>query len=324
MPAEAPSIPPPVISIIEAPAFVTVTVGRGNVQESAYLTAQYVPMLNEHLRFSQPDIPILGIFAVAGDVVQVGDIIAALDIPEIQQELDEFNRRRNRLVLNLTQLEERHNLSLYLAEVLGEPIDDLSFIEGRASILSEMAFVDMHIAYLHRRDDARYLRTPISGIVSRVVTFEEGMRSRVAQVIATVEDSSYTAFVVRSAEAALMLPGDRFNMDIGQEIFLMEVVDPEYLGIIRSDTNEREAFLVFMDAPPTIETVVRGRVHMIFDEETDVLYIPAQTLRRVGDRTFVYVLENGLRAVRDVTVGLEGNTTVAILSGLSEGELIIR
>jgi hypothetical protein len=39
---------------------------------------------------------------------------------------------------------------------------------------------------------------------------------------------------------------------------------------------------------------------------------------------FVYVLHDGVRSIRDIEIGLEGNTTTQVTSGLAEGEEVIQ
>ena len=323
LPAEAPVLPPPALTVPEAPYFVTVPVSRGTVRTIASPTAVYVPSLEERLTFAENDIPILGIFVSAGDEVQAGDIIAALHLPAIQQDLDNINRRRSRLEFDLQQLSESHALALSLAEISGTPVDDLQFLESRLEILEEMVMLDSRIAYLRRQDEARYLRASMDGVVSQAAVFVDGMLSRSGQIIAIITDNTFTAFVVRSHMAEFMNVGDRFDMTIGVLTYLMEVVDPEVVGFTPGDGSQPEAFLIFVDLPPALRPGIRATVQVVFEEVDDTLYIPRQALRRSAYRTFVYVLEGDLRLLRDVTIGIEGTTIVEILSGLSEGEQVI-
>jgi len=325
LPTEAPVLPPPTITVLEAPILSTVAVARGNVQMIAPIPASYMPAREVRLMFDEGDIPLLGIFVANGDPVQEGDIIAALDLPHIQAELEHHESRRTRLTLELRQLEEQHNLALDLAERSGNPADDLHFIRRRADILQEMSVIDMYIVYLRQLDETRYLRAPISGVASRVAGFTVGMYSQANRLIATITDHDYTAFVVRSPMANYMNPGDNYEMTFGGNTFLMQVVDYSEAGFIRNETFPFEAFLVFIDEPPTLAGTAIGQVLVDLGQVDDVLYIPTTALVRAGDdRTFVYVLENGLRTVRDVVIGLEGNNEVEIVSGLIEGELVVR
>ena len=324
MPVEAPILPPPVISVPVVPTFSTTPVARGNVQMERTQMALYMPVREERLTFDVADVPILGIFVAHGDTVQAGDIIAALYMPEIQNEIYQLGHRRTRLEMELRQINERHQLALSIAETSGEPVDDMHFIENRASTLAELAIIDRHIEYLRIHDEARYLRASFDGVITRVAAFEEGMTSVTWQVIAIVSDSTYTAFVIRGRMAQSPVPGQIFTMIINDNDYLVQVVDPDEFGFTRNALFPTEYFLIFLEAPPVLQNNTMGMVQLASATAYDVLYIPRTLLRQVEDRTFVFVIENGLRTVRNVEIGLEGNTTVEIVSGLAEGELVIR
>ena len=323
-PAEAVVIPPPVLTLPEPAPFVTVEVSRGNVQVTADPLAVFIPAREERLSFEEAGVDVLGIFFAVGDEVNEGDVVAALYVPEIQRELEELNRRRSRFVMELNQVNERHRLALSHAEVSRVPVDDSFYLERQVTLRAEILLLDRRIEYFRVLDEARYLYAPISGVVTQVAHFADGVVSRTDQLIMTLTDTAFHTFVVRQAEAVYMLPDDVFEMSIGQQVFLMRVVEPEDYGFIRNPAFAREAFLVFLDAPPALGPGVQGRVHMVFEEVQNVLYIPLSVLRRADERTFVYVLEDGLRAVRDVVVGLEGAGLIEIVSGMDEGEWVIR
>jgi len=327
LPAAVPILPPPVISMPEPPAFTTVPVSRGTVRMMTSIqVTQHTQASVERLYFAEGGLPLLGIFVSTGDLVQAGDIVAALDMPEIAEDLEIYTRRRARLALALRQVEERLYTALHLAATTGNPVDDLQFIERRADVLAELAVVDMYIAYLRRLDEGRYLRSPVSGIVTEAWNFFYGMQTEAGRAIVLVADQPHDeiVFVARGPMTAYLRPGNYHRMIIENSFYLTRVIDP-YVYDITHTTDD--AFLVFADAPPILPGRVMGRVELNFMQVDDVLYIPTPIVRRVGGHTFVYVIEDGLRTMRDVEIGLVGNVGHAItevVSGLYEGELVIR
>jgi len=347
LPAEAPVLPPLIITQPTERIFYTVPVSRGDIRLEANPFALYMPARIESQRFAVDDIPVLGIFVSIGDEVFEGDIIAALYLPEIQRELDDLNRRRARLNLELQLLRERHDLAVSLAEEFDTSVDNASFLISRANLNDELEILNRLLAHVEQLNEERYLRATVDGVVTSAETFVEGMMSNSAQTIAIVSDQAFSAFVVQGDMAEIMSPGDRFVMTlggvvlaeravawmwnqtdtIGDDIFLMEVIDPDEFGFVRAarpDIEVAEAFLAFVDAPPAPGFDTFARLHIPLEEVSNVLYIPANALHRYGEREFVYVLEGGIRTVRDVVAGLEGGGLVEITSGLAEGELIIR
>jgi len=347
LPGEAPALPLPYVSHPEERMFETLTVTRGDIRFEANPFAIYMPARVVSQRFATGGVPVLGIYVAIGDEVSQGDIIAVLDMPEIQNELDELYRRYTRLNLEMDILTERHGL----AQRLGSA-DNAAFLSSQSSMRAEIELLERLLAHIGYQNEERYLRATMDGIITDVATFVEGMVSDSRQAAAVISDQAFSSFVVQGESAELMNPGDRFEMTLANEIYLMEVIDPEEFGFVR-DINPggeglAEAFLVAVyalaedtddpDDPdasagwmgaatwytPRQEFDSRGRIHMPLEEVLDVLHIPGSALHENEERRFVYVLENGLRAIRDVETGLEGGGLVEITSGLIEGDLVIQ
>ena len=58
-------------------------------------------------------------------------------------------------------------------------------------------------------------------------------------------------------------------------------------------------------------------------EAQDALSVPAAAVQTVGSTNLVTVQENGQNVTRQVQVGLRGESTVQITSGLTEGENVV-
>lgn len=65
------------------------------------------------------------------------------------------------------------------------------------------------------------------------------------------------------------------------------------------------------------------RVEILIAEYEDAVYVPVQTVMRVENRPTVYVMDGGVRAQRDVEVGLDNSRMVRILKGLAPGERVM-
>ncbi|MDD4797030.1 MAG: RND transporter, partial [Eubacteriales bacterium] len=65
------------------------------------------------------------------------------------------------------------------------------------------------------------------------------------------------------------------------------------------------------------------KVKAIVSSSHDALVIPRNVILTDGNRRFVQVLEDGVKAERDIKLGLETSTQAEVLEGLSEGELVI-
>jgi HlyD family secretion protein len=66
------------------------------------------------------------------------------------------------------------------------------------------------------------------------------------------------------------------------------------------------------------------KAEIIVEQYADALYVPLQTVRRVGGRPMVCVLHvDGTVEERQVEAGLDNNSVLRIVGGLQEGELVL-
>ena len=65
------------------------------------------------------------------------------------------------------------------------------------------------------------------------------------------------------------------------------------------------------------------RAEIIVEQHTDSLYVPVQSIVRVGGKTVAYVQTPDGPERREVKVGLDNNRVIRIIDGLKDGELVL-
>jgi hypothetical protein len=66
------------------------------------------------------------------------------------------------------------------------------------------------------------------------------------------------------------------------------------------------------------------KAEIIVEQYADVVYVPVETVLRVGGKPTVYVFnEDGAVEERKVETALDNNSVIRIASGLNEGELVL-
>ena len=78
------------------------------------------------------------------------------------------------------------------------------------------------------------------------------------------------------------------------------------------------------DPPATLRTDMTLSVEIEAGRKTGALVVPAESLRDAGRRPWVLVAKDGHAERRDVTLGLVGSGGAEVLSGVAEGELVLR
>ena len=326
LPIEDPVPPPPITRIPPARQFRTAIVTRGDVIRSNMISAFLVATQEDRLMFEVDGLRIQSINVGVGDNVNKGDVVAVLAWPSIENQLDAANTRRTWLELDLEHAQARHERVLDAAYQTGVPIDDARYLSDILRFQREMALLETELEYLIYLNEKRYLRATMDGSILQVVHFTQGMLSNSMQTVAVIVDQADSIFEVRySAAPNYMSLGDYFVLTINREPHLVVVVDPDDFGVDRGSGATSFIYLAFAEDPPTLTgTQVAGSITLIREQAFDVVRIPLRALNIVGDRTFVFVIdEYGVRTLRDVELGVRGNTTIEVLSGLYEGEVII-
>jgi len=326
LPTEAPAMLPPTVAARNEPRpFTTIPVSRGDVRDFAAPFTQMAAGTEASVAFEVGGVPIYGIFVIVGDYVQEGDLIASLYFPGLTEEIEDLTRTSADLTMRLEHARQRHDMALNLAEVSGNPVDDLRFANEIHDISAELEVINWHLGNLRTQDAIRHIWAPIGGVVTQALEFTEGRLSSAGSRVATISEASQPFFLMRTPEYVRRLNvGDLVDMYIGDSLFVMEVVNPEEHGLHRRPEWTVAAFLIFADDEPAFIPGNSGQLNIVFNEALDVIYIPTRYLQRAGERYFVFLYEDGVRAIRDVVPGLFGNHTVEIVSGLEEGELLMR
>jgi multidrug efflux pump subunit AcrA (membrane-fusion protein) len=322
LPVEEPPLAPPVLaSGIEA-TYQTVEVDRGDVPLSKELSASYVAAREETVSFDIGDEYIASVNVDEGDTVQVGDVIAELNRDYFLGQLKRIDEDETWVNMELSQLDERHELTLSQAALAGEPVDETPYLNERAALLARLDEIAIRKEYMEAENERRILRANIDGIITYVITFEEGDTSTADRAIATIADQSNSVFMVRGQEIKNLTVGGHYDLTIDGNVYDAVVVDPEEVGIERAALDEM--YLIVTDEEqPVVTARTYARVTLMLDEATDVLFLPSRVISKANARVFVYILENGIRTIRDIEIGLEGNNRTVITSGLSEGEAVI-
>ena len=325
LPMEDPIPPPPIARVPEARQLRVAPVTRGNVYNTVFVSATYVPAREERLVFpiDVVGLRISNIYVGLGEDVQEGDIIAAVDWPEIQVHLESAEIALEGLKLELSHLNMRHRQSLREAYILREPLDDSGYVSAVMRLNQRISVAKTEIAHLQDLNMKRFLRATMNGSVSQVVNLTYGMLANHVQTIAVIADSTYSVFEARSPAALEhMHIGDYFIFTMNREQYKMVVADPDELGIERGGFPA--VYLVFAEEHPVIFGRQTISTFILLEKAENVLNIHTRALNTAAGRTFVFVMdEQGVRAIRDVEIGLRGSARVEIISGLEEGELVV-
>ncbi|TQS25386.1 efflux RND transporter periplasmic adaptor subunit [Microbispora sp. KK1-11] len=100
------------------------------------------------------------------------------------------------------------------------------------------------------------------------------------------------------------------------------VVDPQ--PQTNNNVVQYAVTISLTDVPSTVRLGQTATVQVAVGKADDVLTVASSAITTAGGQTTVTVLENGKQVVKRVEVGLKGDTTTEIKSGLQEGDQVVR
>ena len=318
MEEEAPQI---ALTQEEEEAFVFTRASVETVRQTFTCRAVYSPTAEEVLAFAVTGVPIAGVYVELGEEVTAGQLLAELDCTQLREDLDSAQFRLDVAWLDLQELESSHALILEGLADEGARQAENSRYETQKRILElQMSAEAGRIEELEEKILERQIHAGMDGLVTFLNYAEEGETVSIQTTMVIVSDNASSSFVVSGTDAGKLSPGDRVTLRVNQE---------SCGGIVVEDTevieeeDEARAFIV-PDDGISFGDLVRAEVTLVIDEREDVLCVDRDAVRIRGGEYLVYMLdENGLQVMREVTIGLVGDDTVEIRSGLSEGDLVI-
>ena len=122
--------------------------------------------------------------------------------------------------------------------------------------------------------------------------------------------------VVVTVEA---LPGQRF---LGSVQRIAPLPDPQSMWM-NPDLKVYNSDIYLEGNIPSLRTGMSCKVEIIVEQYEDVVYVPVQTVLRVGGESTVFVVKDNSIEERKVKVDLDNRRMIRIVSGLSEGEYVL-
>ncbi len=320
LPVEEPVLPPPVLRTYAATNYKVAYVVREDIQNIRELSASYVPAVQESLEFDIGNINVRSVLVSLGDYVKKGDILIELDHAQIDQDLLNAERDLARTELALTHMSEQSAIEQKKAELTGSGMDEVN--KRRDELLNKRQQTQIRIEELMKQRDRRIMRAGIDGNITYLRDVKLWDLSEEKGKYAIISDKSLSVFIVTGENAKVLKIGDELPMRIGKEEFVARVISPDEINA-QNDFSKDTAYLKLLDDTVEVNEKAYASVSMLMDERKGVLTVPTKAVRKADNKRFVYMLKDDVRTYQVVETGLENGEATEIISGLSEGDMVI-
>jgi RND family efflux transporter MFP subunit len=302
------------------------------------------------------------IFVDVGDRVRAGQLLAVLEVPELQEEThqDEATVERSvhdvsRARADLERAESAHEVahlgSTRLAGVLKtrpnliaqQDIDDAaakdriaeaSVATAKAAVASaeqQLAVSKAMAGKTKALVDYTRIVAPFSGVITRRYAdtgamIQAGTSSATqAMPLVTLSQTDRLRLTIPIPESAVA------HIRVGAPVEVrVDAVERTFSGTVarfahtvNADTRTMATEVDVANPDQTLVPGMYAHATLAVADVKDALTIPVQALDRGEDKSTVLVVESGTLARRDVRTGLEAPDRIAILAGLKEGDLVV-
>ena len=307
-------------------------VTRGPVQ------CTYKQIAEQELSFEIDQELITEVLVEKGDSVKKGEVLASVNVDETKKKAEalQYDIAVNELALQ--QAIERRDFELAQEELWYEGYttkkkeDKEALTEAKENIEKSYGKKIQSIEdslYFQRKRLEEYeayiengeLKAPISGIISHVMSDLKGTLTVKGESVIRMYDPESKMYYSDDVEAIPYLQeGMEYTIVCG-----LGKMQREYTVVPANMENWGElVYFKLLDEDYDPNNVVLGKITLVIDEKEDALRLDDNAIHSSGDEYYVYTLdENNVRRMQFVEVGLWGDGTVEIISGLSEGDRVI-
>lgn len=336
-------------SATDMPQLAQVTMG--SIENSEYYDGEINPYM-QVLQF--PEKGVFEEFRVSlGDRVSAGQVIAVTQ-PEYEEEIEELEDAINNLQTEYTNAVTNFDMQLktnawkagQLREVIegmdseAEGFDDIciSFellltegekieVQKRQYIEKaekEIAFQEEKLARLQKKNGANVITAPEDGVITYLADLKVGDEVTVNSYPAALADDALCLVQCEYfSEAQISEMEQIYAIKDGKKFPL--IYYPYKEGDFERKRAKGEGVYTFFEVENADERISFGediKVVMVKESRENVLILPANCIRRDGDKCFVYRYEDGRRVSVPVEIGISDELNTEILSGIEEGDRI--
>ncbi|MDI9512808.1 MAG: biotin/lipoyl-binding protein [Bacillota bacterium] len=348
LPEEQEPLPPPLAEPPE-PNYSFYTVKRDDMINQINEGGVFVPVSEIPLNFGNNSGRLAELNVKMGDRVTKGQVLAKLDVGDLEHSLEEkkINLKKQELNYDKIMIDYNELLAsikeakdqLAKAKDQGSKEDTEKWSQQLESLekQKEKQDIDIEIFKLglsqqetdlertKERLEKAQLISPIDGIIGFEQGFSMGDWVDTHTTVYTVVDPSDLYLRLNSASVTGLHLGMKADVIVGDQVYSGEVVmTPSSSNEDTRDQRLRNAIILSVEGlPNTVMPGDRASIRVVLEERNNVVVLPRAGLRTYGSRNYVLVRDGDTNREIDIEIGMETPTYIEVISGIDEGDTII-
>ena len=307
LPSEEEQLAPPLMKPV-AVDYKTQAVTRGTLVKQVTLEGSFYPRSRKSVSFENQSGRLKSLVVELGQIVKAGATIAELDPGSLPTDI-----RIQELEIEKSQLT--------LSQLQSSGADTYSVQRARIDLEEQR----IHLDVLNGELKSLRIVAPFTGPVVYLTSVAVGMSVGPGETVAILADTSQLLLLASGGQTSSLPIGAQVTVTFGGKDLAGEVVANPSTLKDDPDTNLRSAAIIqFKDGTPENATMGKtARIVYVMDRRENVLTLPLNRIHTWSGQQFVYVLVDGIRVEKGISIGMTTDTEAEIVNGLSEGDLVI-
>lgn len=315
--------------------YATVEVTYGDVLSTQKINCSYSPTVQKDYFFGIDGKMVAQASVKKGDLVEKGQLLAALDEENLEKEIARLEHDIAALELNLQHLKESKALDLENADILysytaksnqdkknltkNKKLIEERYNDSIEDLEDQLTICKMEYERSKTEWEDGRIYSDLDGVVSYCKDYLTQSVSAKDEKVFSVSDLDSCLFVVEDMTYAdYFKSGCTYNVDYSLSGLSGGCAVEPY----KIDTWEDKMYFALCEEE-ILDAGLSGTITIELETKENVLCVPVSALHQSEDADFVYVLRDGIKTMQYVSLGLIGSQKAEIISGLSEGELVI-
>ncbi|MCR4962116.1 MAG: efflux RND transporter periplasmic adaptor subunit [Lachnospiraceae bacterium] len=316
----------------------TVLCDRGDVECILDLSLVYDVTRTEEYSFGVDGEKVENLYVEKGDLVSEGELLAVLGSENIESRIKEteYKIRKKQLQISQTlenkqfEIDRENDLYTYTSKEGKDRTDhreklesiDNKYASSLRTLQDDLTILQMQLEETKEYFEASHIYAGMNGIVYYIKTALKGSTTTADEAVIKIYDPDSSKFICDDVSA-----GEYFN---DSDTYTLVCGYGSKQQLIDVKTTDREAWVdEIYFAPqgeyPDLEISDTGHIYISTDMKKNVLRIPVECLHLSEDRYYVYIIDkDNVRRMRFIEPGLIGDEYIEVISGLTEGEPVVK
>jgi RND family efflux transporter MFP subunit len=307
LPKEEEVLAPPLIQPQEI-SYRTLDVKRGEIVDRLSVIGYFVYVDQEPLYFKHRSGRLKDIYVSYGDEVSKGTLLAELDTGNLDLDIQQQQIRLRQRELSYERMKLR----------------------GADRYELEMAQLDIDLAnlglqQLQQEKLSARLYAPMDGEIVYIARVDPGNYVDAFRTVIQIADPTKLMISYNGSNLSEFRAGMPVNIRALREEYSGKVAVTPMDFPLDTPEEQRRQVLIEVNGlgAGNVSKGSSATIELIRARREDTIVIPRNQVQFYMGRKFVYVLEDGIRAERNIETGIETSTEVEVLKGLEEGDILV-